>query len=456
MFVALTACGAGTTVLLGLVRARGDLLRCATLGPLAGAAWVGVVAASLAAVGIGLGVAGLLVLTAATWVAAGVRLARAGARREPTAATGSSVLGGRLLAGAAAVLIAGLSVAAIAETRGKPLAEYDGWAMWGMKARALASLGSADPGVFASEAYARLHLEYPLLVPGLASLPLQIEREYASQTVVATSLALGLAGVLAFFGLAAGRVGWGVLLPYVAAISATPAFFLQLQTGYADVPLAVFVAGGLVAAARWLDGGDTHWLGLATLFLAAAILTKNEGLLFATGILAPLLMVAQGRRRAVVLSGLAVLVAYAPWRTYTAVHDLGSPDYDLSASFDLGYVASRLDRAPVAARELLEVAVDPRRFGIALALGLAALVVAVAVGRVRLAVLVVGFALLSFAGLVWVYVLTPHDLELFLGTNADRVVVPPLLGLLAVSPFLVGGGAAASTGGEPGPVGAPR
>jgi hypothetical protein len=436
VFALLSVCGAGVVALLGLARTARELLANWAIVPLAGAAWAGIAGATLGTVGSRLGVIGLVILTLATCAAGGVRVARARTpgSQELRRSVGLLELA---LAGGGLLLVVALSALAVYDSRDKPLAEYDGWAMWGMKARALASLDGADAAVFASDAYARLHLEYPLLLPSLNGLPLELASGYSSHTVVLSCLALGLAGLFALFGIWRGRVRTAVLLPCLAALAAIPAFFLQLQTGYADVPVAVFVATGLAASARWLADPEDSWLALATLFLAAAVLTKNEGLLFALAVLLPLWALAAGRRAKVALAGFVALLAYAPWRAYTAVHDLGSPDYDLSKSLDVDFVADRLDRAPTAARELLETALDPDRFGLALVFGATVTVVALALGRRRIAGLTAAFAALSLAGLTWVYVLTPHELGFFLSTNADRVVVAPLLGLMALAPLLI-------------------
>jgi hypothetical protein len=136
------------------------------------------------------------------------------------------------------------------------------------------------------------------------------------------------------------------------------------------------------------------------------------------------------------LSAGAVAVAYAPWQLYTAVYGLSRPDFDLVKSFDIPFVFGRLDRAPVAIRELLEEALEPRRFGLLLLLGLAAAILSLGVGPRRLGVFAGGFALLCFGGLTWIYVITPWDLDVYLPTNSDRIVLAPILGLAALAPLL--------------------
>lgn len=431
-----TLCGLGVLALLGVTRSPGELGRRVGLAPLTGMAWAGILAATLATAGTRLSIVGLIGVTVVT-CAAGV--ARLDFRRTPRAE--SRPQRARRLYLAIAIPAVGTTAivcgAALTAFHDKPLADYDGWAIWGMKAKAIAVLGSADADVFAGDAYERLHLEYPLLIPGLHALPLQAADGYSSNTLILQCLAIGAAGLLAVWSLYRDRVRPALLLGFVAAIVAMPAFFDQLGTGYADVPLGVFVAVGLGAAARWLVDAETGWLTLATLFFAAAALTKNEGLLFAASAYLPLLLTAHGRRRAVAVSAAIVALAYAPWRAYTTVHNLEAPDYDLSSSFDLPWVAQRLDRAPIAARELLGQALEPRQFGLLLLLGLAATALALGSGPRPLGLFAAGFALLSIAGLTWIYVLTPYDLAFYLSTNSDRVVVSLVLGLAVLSPLLI-------------------
>jgi hypothetical protein len=318
----------------------------------------------------------------------------------------------------------------------KPLVEYDGWAMWGMKAKAIAWL-DADPAVLASDAYERLHLEYPLLLPALHALPIGAAESFSSNIVVLNCIAVGLAGLLAIWGLLRRRVRPVLLLPFLAAIAAMPAFFFQLGSGYADVPLAMFIAAGVVAAARWLVDERTFWLALASLFLAAAAITKNEGLLFAVAVLVPLFAFATGRRRAVAVSAGVVAIVYAPWRVYIAAHELGSPAYDLSSSLDLPWVLPRLRRAPEAVSGLVAEAVDPYEVGFLLALGAGASILTVVVGHRRLGLFAAGFTLLSLAGLSWIYVISPLEVSSFLSSSASRVVVSGVVGLAALCPLLV-------------------
>jgi hypothetical protein len=432
-----TVAGLGVLAAIGVGSTARELLRYAPVAPLAGMAWMGVLAATLATLGSRLGIGGMLVVTVATCATGALRVAwRAG---EPATAPAPRRRSSfeNLVVAASLLAIGVVTLFAVALFRIKPLAEYDGWAMWGMKSRAIAALGAADPALFASQAYARLHLEYPLLLPSLHALPLQLLDGFESNAVVLGCLSIGLAGLMAIWGLLRDRVRASLLLPILAALTTAPAFFGQLATGYADVPLAVFVASGVVASARWLLDDARMWLALTTLFVTAATLTKNEGLLFAAATYVALLVTAERRRGAVLVSGAIVALAYAPWRAYVAIHDLGAPDYDLSSSLNLPWVVRRLDRAPEAAEGLLQRTTEQYQFGFLLLLCAASVVVALLFGPRRLGTLGGAFGLVSFAGLTWIYVLTPNDVSDYLSSNGDRIIVSLVVGLTALAPLLL-------------------
>ena len=93
------------------------------------------------------------------------------------------------------------------------------------------------------------------------------------------------------------------------AIVTAPTFFNQLQTNFADIPLAMLIALGVAALAAWLRSGEPGLLPAAALFLGAGALTKTEGQLFALAAflaarlvarraqLRPLALAARGRGR---------------------------------------------------------------------------------------------------------------------------------------------------------------
>jgi 4-amino-4-deoxy-L-arabinose transferase-like glycosyltransferase len=142
-------------------------------------------------------------------------------------------------------------------------------------------------------------------------------------------LLFAVAGVAALHGLLRDRVKPWLLWPFLVALVAAPAVSGQLLTAYADVPLAFLVAAGLVAAAVWVEDADPRRLALATLFFAAACLTKNEGIVFVVAAYLALL-IATRRWRPVLLSALVVELVLLPWQNWMAVHRIHS---DTTISF---------------------------------------------------------------------------------------------------------------------------
>ena len=81
----------------------------------------------------------------------------------------------------------------------------------------------------------------------------------------------------------------------ILAIVAADSTLRQLAGNLADIPLAFFVALGVVALARMLLDADAALLPFAAVMLGAATLTKPEGLLFAAAALVPFVAIARTR-----------------------------------------------------------------------------------------------------------------------------------------------------------------
>src|SRR5439155_7051179 len=219
--------------------------------------------------------------------------------------------------------LAALLVRAWPTFAAKPLNDYDGWAIWGVKAKALTLFGWADPAFFAAHAAAPIQHGYPLLVPSLEAVAARPMGGFDPRAIHLQFLLLGVAGVAALHGLLHDLVPPFLLWPWLVALAASPAVVGQLLTAYADIPVALFAAAGLAAAARWVDDGRPRTLALATAFFAAAVLTKNEGAIFAGAAYVALLL-ATRRWRPLLLSALAVEAALLPWQIWLALHHVHS------------------------------------------------------------------------------------------------------------------------------------
>ena len=139
------ALGAGALPALGIVHGPAQLRARLPLAYLVGVALAGIVAADLALLNAGVGVTELVVLTILVWLVAWRRLRGSSGRvtQRSKAGVWVGIVGGIALA-LAFLLLA--HVMHMLETR--PLYEWDGWAIWATKARALYDFGGAYGPVF--------------------------------------------------------------------------------------------------------------------------------------------------------------------------------------------------------------------------------------------------------------------------------------------------------------------
>ena len=260
-----------------------------------------------------------------------------------------------------------------------------------MKGKALYLLGWADPALFAAAAAEPAHRDYPLLVPSLEAVASRAMGAFDPRLIHLQFLLIAVAGIAALHGLLRDRVQPWLLWPFLVALVAAPAVSGQLLTAYADIPLAFFVAAGLLAAARWIDEPEARTLALATLFFAAACLTKNEGIVFVVSAYLGLLL-ATRRWKPLLLSALAVELVLLPWQLWLAIHHIHSDTAISVDSLDLGHPGI----GPSAFRGLLDRAFSFHEWPLLLPLFLVALALAF---RSRLAWFAGTWALVSMLGL---------------------------------------------------------
>jgi hypothetical protein len=384
----------------------------------------------LALVNVPLGVPAVAVL-AAVALASGLRRFRS----EEVAASEPRIWGSRLI-GVAALVQTGLllSVAGSAFAV-RPLWEWDGWAIWGLKARALYAFGGVSNPVFESHVYAHHMQDYPLFVPALEATAYRAIGGVDEQLVHLQLLGLAVGFVGALWALLRPRVPAELLGLSLLAIVAAPGVLDALAANYADVPLAIFVALGVAALARWLLEPQARTLPWAALFLACAALTKNEGAVFATAALVAALVFAR-RRRPLLAVAACVYAPLVPWRVFIAVHHLH--DQALRASdFRPSSLAHQTHRISPAASRLVQELLFTHH-GLLVPMALVAAIGAFAAGRGRLVLFGALWFGLSFGGLVLAYWASPLQLDWYLATSAPRIVLPLIIGGAALAPLFAG------------------
>jgi hypothetical protein len=184
--------------------------------------------------------------------------------------------------------------------------------------------------------------------------------------------------------------------------------------------------------------------------LAAAALTKSEGMLFAAAALASLLAVTGVRRRQLLvpaaLATVTVLVALLPWRLFVRNYDLTHPDYELSNLVDRSFLADTWYRVEPVTTELLRQLLNTGSWGLLLPLFAVGVVVAGCRRDVVPTAFVLGWIALSFVGLVLIYWITVRPLSHNLFNTSNRTVAALLVGMALVAPVLVGRSSRRETG----------
>ncbi len=247
-----------------------------------------------------------------------------------------------------AIAITAVQLAHVAATAAvKPMVDWDSWAIWGTKAHYLTVLGAADAGVFQNHAFDIIHLDYPILQPTLQALSMQGGWDPGMahlQLIVLVGAALW-----AMIGLCHGRIPLEIPSLAVLFLAFQPWFVNGALSGYADIPVAVVATCALVALLRFSLDGDRRILAVGAVCAGAAGLIKNEGTLFVLAAFVAVAVAVLVARRAQALRPLgvaagAVVLIWAPWRLYVAIHGIPSIDYHLGSAFDPSFLRAQYGR----------------------------------------------------------------------------------------------------------------
>lgn len=178
------------------------------------------------------------------------------------------------------VLGAVISSAVLANALTQPLSDWDGRMTWSAQAIFIREAGTVDAGILRSPLGFVSHPRYPLLMPLVQTAALEATGSDDDRVFRAVYGAFFPALVLLIINAARRWAGARAALLTGFALLTVPWIPFFREGGaigaYSDLPLACFAGGGLLLL---LQGRPRASTGVAAgLLLAAAILTKNEGL----------------------------------------------------------------------------------------------------------------------------------------------------------------------------------
>jgi len=242
-----------------------------------------------------------------------------------------------------------------------PVVSVDGRTLWGLHARVLHDAGRYPAAELSDPGFPIPHRQYPPLLPLLDAIALHALPTDPALRLVPWLFYLAIAAFL-FFELPRRDPERGRLLALAYALLPTLVLSEEggADAGVADTVLAAWVAG----AAFLLDAGRPLGAGLCA---AVAALTKNEGLVLGTLLMASAYFrCGHGQRqvRPVMLAGAAFAVPLLPWLWLRAALPAGFDERYVSL-LTLERLASGLERAPEVVVEMIRVAfLHPQRSGL--------------------------------------------------------------------------------------------
>ncbi|MEP6893438.1 MAG: hypothetical protein ABI927_06615, partial [Gaiellaceae bacterium] len=202
------------------------------------------------------------------------------------------------------------------------LSEYDAWAFWVPKAKAIYFFHGLDTGFFRSLPGP----SYPPVIPALEAASFHF---MGSPDVVTLHLQFWFLFVgffAAIAGLLAPRVPALLLWPPMLLALLAPEVVRRVLQPQGDLLLDEFFALGAVLVALWLTERGAWQLRAASLLLAGAMLTKREGFLLAACIVvAALGVTVRDARRSwpkLALVALVPVLLSIPWRIWFGAHGL--------------------------------------------------------------------------------------------------------------------------------------
>ncbi len=285
---------------------------------------------------------------AAAALALGQAMRRRRRRAEP-AASGHGLLPAAILA----LLLLPLTLRAAFE----PLAKFDAYSNWTLKAKLLYGhgglvSGALDPGMW-SGLYAVSHREYPLGLPAIEALDFHAMGGADAQLIhlqIVLVLAAFLASAWSFL---RPRVRPSLLAAALCLLVAAPSLHTQVLSAYADVPLACLWAMAALALGLWLRDDRGDLLALSAVLAAGALAIKQEGIVLDAALfaVAAVVVVAGGRRgrlARLALAAGAVAATAVPWQLYVRSRHFHDADIAPSAGRSL----RQLDQLPEIAHQL--------------------------------------------------------------------------------------------------------
>ena len=278
------------------------------------------------------------------------------------------------------------------------LSEYDAWAFWVPKAKAIFFFGGLDGQFFRSLPGP----SYPPLVPALEASSFHFMGSADVVTLHLQFWFLFAGFVAAMVGLLSRRMPSLLCWPPLLLTLVAPQIIDRALQPQADLLLDELVAIAALLIALWVIERNDWQLSAATLLLAAAMLTKREGFLLAACVVTAAIAASwRDRRLAWPRLTLLALLAFLPslaWRIWFSTRGLPS---DVPASGGTG-LFHHLDRAWPSLKLTIRVLFTYDLWLIVVPIALLAIIAAFLARKTALATYAALVIVFSAAGFTWI------------------------------------------------------
>jgi hypothetical protein len=319
---------------------------------------------------------------------------------------------------------------------------YDAWNLWLRKANLMFFGPHLPVAVFKSRAEGYIQAYYPLGFPLLLAAHMRAMGIYESSIVhvVVWMLLVAFVWAGAFLASQVTRpVVWASLLPGTVLF-----VYPQASSGYADIPVAIFLCLSVLATGIWLQRRRRADLWIACLLLAGAVQIKNEGFIGAIIILVVAACYLLTGRQLSAIRDLAVgaagvmLVAILPWRLWLEAKHIPS-DHSLGETLNPAYLVDHFNRVWPSLKALEGQITMQTSTSVLIVIALALALLRLR-GRARtpLAGFYLAVGLLYFLSLLAAYWTSPYGdsgLPFYIQTTVFRIV-PGGLGFICVAAIL--------------------
>ncbi len=328
-----------------------------------------------------------------------------------------------------------------------PLSYWDSWAIYGFKAKALFFAQGIPLNFFTDSTKAYAHLDYPLLLPMLEAWVYTALNSWNDQLVNVIFLSYFLSLLVIFYFSLKPLIGAGFSLLFTLFLVTMPRFTLFMSySGYADVPLTVYYFMSLAYLLRWFYSQKGRgFLYLSAICLGLAAWTKNEGAvicLINLFLLSALVLVRNKPTQESFLligrcSGI-ILAIILPWLIFKGVFHI-SNDLVNTHNLNLEVLQNNLSRIPLIFKSFADNASRISDWNLLWFVTLLAIALSLKKNFSWASCAVLLSLLLYFLSWVFIYLITPLEINWHLANSMDRLLIQTaplglfLCGLLAAA-----------------------